>query len=233
MINGIIFDFNGTLFWDSKMHDKAWNDFAYKETGKGLTSEELLLHVHGKINKDILAFVFDKELSAQEVARLSEEKESIYRKIVTSSKIKYRLAEGAEELLDKLTKKKIPFTIATSSEKSNVDFYYEYLDLKRWFDYEKIVYENGQMKPKPNPDIFLIAAEKIGMPIEECMILEDSYTGIKAAKSAGAAKVLFVENDVPVSYDKVKPLVDGRIKNLMDVFNWFNPDYILELSYEG
>ena len=219
-INGIIFDFNGTLFWDSKMHDKAWNEFAIKHRGKELTPEDLLLRVHGKINKDILAFVFGRELTIDEALKFSEEKEELYREIVTSSKQKYSLAEGAEKLLDQLSINKIPFTIATSSEKSNVDFYYEYLELHRWFDYDKIVYENGQMKPKPDPDIFLIAANKIGIPIEECMILEDSYTGIKAARSSGAVKVLFVENDVPVSYKKVKPLVDGRIKNLMDLMDW-------------
>lgn len=222
MINGIIFDFNGTLFWDSKMHDKAWNEFAMKERGKGLTPEDLLLRVHGKINKDILSFVFDRELTAEEASRFSEEKEAMYREIVKSSKSKYRMAQGAEELLDQLLCLKIPFTIATSSEKSNVDFYYEYLDLKRWFDYEKIVYENGQMKPKPNPEIFLIAAQKIGVPIEECIILEDSYTGIKAGRSSGAEKVLFVENDVPISFQKVKNMVDGKMTDLYKVLEWLD-----------
>lgn len=220
MLKGIIFDFNGTLFWDSRLHDKAWNEFALKLRGRGLTAEDLLLHVHGKINKDILAFVLERDITIEEARILSEEKEQLYRNLVKSSREKYKLAPGAEDLLDWLINQQIPFTVATSSEKSNVDFYFNYFKLSKWFNYGKIVFENGKMKPKPAPDIFLIAAEKIGVNIAGCMILEDSYTGIRAAKNAGAKKVLFVENDVPVSYDKVRELVDGKIRNLQDAITF-------------
>jgi beta-phosphoglucomutase-like phosphatase (HAD superfamily) len=49
------------------------------------------------------------------------------------------------------------------------------------------------------------------------MILEDSFTGILAARKSGANKVIFVENDVPVSFEKIKDYVDGKVNNLMDV----------------
>ena len=217
MIKGIIFDFNGTLFWDSKLHDKAWNNFAHKISGKDLTAEDLLMHVHGKINKDILTFVLEREINYEEAQKLSEEKEELYRNMLKSNNEKYELAFGAVNLFEHLKEIEIPFTIATSSEKSNVDFYFDYFKLSKWFKYDKVVFENGKMNPKPAPDIFLIASEKIRVDIANCMILEDSFSGIQAARNAGAKKVIFVENDVPVSFDKVKDLVDGKVRNLQDV----------------
>jgi HAD superfamily hydrolase (TIGR01509 family) len=216
-IKGIIFDFNGTLFWDSKLHDKAWNDFAIKIRGKGVSSEDLLLRIHGKINKDILKFVLGRDLQDDESELLSEEKEKMYRDLIYESEKKYQLAPGTIELLNWLDEAGIPKTIATSSQKSNVDFYFDYLGLSKWFDYEKVVYDNGKINPKPSPDIFIEAAKKIQVDIHDCMILEDSFTGILAARKSGANKVVFVENDVPVSFEKIKDFVDNKVNNLMEI----------------
>lgn len=216
-IKGIIFDFNGTLFWDSKLHDKAWNDFALKKRGKGLSSEDLLLHIHGKINKDILKFVLNRELTASEIEKLADEKEQLYKDMIIHSDKEFHLSPGTNKLLDWLNDEGIPKTIATSSQKSNVDFYFDYLGLSKWFDYEKVVYDNGKIKPKPSPDIFIEAAKKIQVDIHDCMILEDSFTGILAARKSGANKVVFVENDVPVSFEKIKDYVDGKVNNLLEI----------------
>ncbi len=220
-IKGIIFDFNGTLFWDSELHDAAWNKFAMQLRGRGVSREDLLLNIHGKINKDILAFVLGRKISDDDADRFSEEKEMLYRNMVLSAKEKYKLAPGAEELLDELVSLGIPVTIATSSQKSNVDFYFDYFDLSRWFDYRKVVFDNGKIKPKPAPDIFIEAAKKIDVDIQCCLILEDSFTGIQAARNANANKVIFVENNVPVHFNKVEKYVDGRISDLLEIKNYF------------
>jgi len=220
-IKGIIFDFNGTLFWDSELHDAAWDKFSVQLRGRGVSQEDLLLNIHGKINKDILAFVLGKEIADDEANRLSEEKEMLYRNMVLSAKEKYTLAPGAEELLDELVSIGIPVTIATSSQKTNVDFYFDYFGLSKWFDYQKVVFDNGKIKPKPAPDIFVEAAKKIKVNVQGCLILEDSFTGIQAARNACANKVIFVENNVPVHFDKVKDLVDGRITHLLEIKNYF------------
>lgn len=216
-IQGIIFDFNGTLFWDSKLHDKAWNDFAEKKRGRGVSAEDLLLRIHGKINKDILKFVLGEDITNVEVEKFSEEKEEIYREMVLDSNVKYHLSPGSEDLLNWLNETGFPKTIATSSQKSNVDFYFTYLNLNKWFDYKNVVFDNGKIIPKPSPDIFIEAAKKINVDISKCLILEDSYTGILAARNSGANRVVFVENDVPVSYENVKDLVDGKVCNLLEV----------------
>jgi beta-phosphoglucomutase len=220
-IKGIIFDFNGTLFWDSELHDETWNKFAMQLRGRGVSREDLLMNIHGKINKDILAFVLEKEISDDEANRFSEEKEMLYRNLVLSAKEKYQLAPGAEELLDELANLGFPVTIATSSQKPNVDFYFDYFGLSKWFDYQKVVFDNGKIEPKPAPDIFIEAARKLDVDVQRCLILEDSFTGIRAARNACANKVVFVENNVPVHFHKIEKYVDGRISNLLEIKNYF------------
>jgi len=101
-----------------------------------------------------------------------------------------------------------------------VDFYFKNLNLHEWFDFGKIVYDNGNIVPKPAPDIFLKAASNIGLHPANCLVVEDSLTGIKAAHNAGAGKIVFIENDEPIEYRKVKKLVVGKISNLLELKNF-------------
>lgn len=219
-VKGIIFDFNGTLFWDSKLHEKAWKEFALKYADKQLTDNDLKEYVHGRINRDIIQFVFNKSFTSNEIQYYSDAKEEIYRSFLLADKNLLKLAPGVEELLSYLKEQKIPFTIATSAEISNVDFYFKYLNLIEWFDIDKIVYDNGNIVPKPAPDIFIKAAANIGLYPANCLVVEDSLTGIKAAHNAGAGKIVFIENDEPIEYRKVKKLVVGKISNLLELKNF-------------
>ena len=97
----------------------------------------------------------------------------------------FKLSPGAIELLDNLVKFKIPHTIATASGEKNVEFFTEYLMLGRWFEVEKIVYDNGRIKGKPAPDLYLKAAKILNLPPEACVVIEDSHSGIQAAHAAG------------------------------------------------
>lgn len=216
---GVIFDFNGTLFWDSSYHERAWRNFAQKQAGKTLTEDDMKNHVHGRINRDILGYVFSKTLCDEEVLHYSNIKEQMYRDLIVSSHLK-ELAPGSMPLFHELKAMTIPFTIATSSEVSNVEFYCDYLNLGHWFDTSKIVYDDGSINPKPAPDIFLKAAHLLGVSIRDCVVLEDSVTGIQSARNADAGKVLLVENDVPSCFDRVKNSVDGKITNLLHTLNW-------------
>jgi beta-phosphoglucomutase-like phosphatase (HAD superfamily) len=87
--------------------------------------------------------------------------------------------------LDDLVKLEIPHTIATASGKNNVDFFIQHLDLDRWFEQEKIMYDDGQISGKPAPDLYLRAAENLNLSPESCVVVEDSHSGIQAAHAAG------------------------------------------------
>jgi beta-phosphoglucomutase len=216
-VKGIIFDFNGTLFWDSKLHERAWLEFAQTYANKHLTDNDFKERVHGRINRDIIQLVFEKIFSVEEIQHYSDCKENIYRSYLLSDRNLLKLAPGAVEMLDYLKSVNFPITIATSAEISNVDFYFKNLGLTQWFDFANIVYDNGKIVPKPAPDIFLNAASNIGIDPKYCLVVEDSITGIMSARNAGIGKIIFIENDEPAEYSKVKDLVDGKISNLLEI----------------
>ncbi len=190
--SGIVFDFNGTLFWDTPFHIEAWMRYCSKR-GIPLTLDEFYQKIHGKPNEAIFEILFNGTLSAEEAREEAEKKEAAYREICVESGLD--LAPGAEEFLDRLKSIGFPFTIATASHRSNVDFFYENSRLDRWFRFEDIVYLDGTVLGKPAPDMYLKAIKIIGQTPENVLIFEDSPPGIQAAEAAGVGKLILVNSD--------------------------------------
>ena len=122
-----------------------------------------------------------------------------------------------KQFLNFLKENDIPRTIATMSEWDNVEFYIKEFHLKKWFDLDKIVYSDGKIPGKPAPDIFLIAAEKIGLPPSDCVVIEDALAGIKAAKSAGIGKIIAIASLEPVEFYQQIDGVSQIIKNFDEI----------------
>ncbi|ADQ80409.1 HAD-superfamily hydrolase, subfamily IA, variant 3 [Paludibacter propionicigenes WB4] len=198
---GAIFDFNGTLFWDTPYHDRAFDIFLAKR-GLHLTDEEKRVKIHGKGNPDIMRTIFGNQLTDQELEDLTQEKELIYRELCEDE---LKFADGAEDLFNFLASNNIPQTIATSAGIENVAFYFEHMGLNRWFSLDKVAYNDGTLRGKPEPDVFLAGAEKLGLKPSETVIFEDSVPGIIAAEKAGAGLIYIVnsygENYSRFSYD--------------------------------
>ena len=190
MYKGAIFDFNGTLFWDTAFHDRAFDIFLEKH-GVQLTDEEKRVKIHGQTNPDIMRGIFGNHLTEQQIHDFSQDKELIYRRLCIND---LKLASGAEELFDFFKAKGIPFTIATSAGIENVSFYFENMHLDRWFSLDKVVYNNGTFRGKPHPDVFINAAGKLDLLPEQTVIFEDSVPGIEAAENAGAGKIYIVNS---------------------------------------
>ncbi|MDP4238607.1 MAG: HAD family phosphatase [Bacteroidota bacterium] len=187
---GAIFDFNGTLFWDTAFHDRAFDIFLEKH-GISLSDAEKRVKIHGKANPDIMRSIFGGQITDQEIEDFTQDKELIYRQLCANE---LKLAPGAEELFDYMQAQEIPFTIATSAGIENVGFYFENMNLNRWFSLDKTVYNNGTFRGKPQPDIFLEAARKLDLHPTETVIFEDSVAGIIAAQRAGAGKIYIVNS---------------------------------------
>ena len=98
-------------------------------------------------------------------------------------------------LLDALREKGAPMAIGTSVGLSNIEFYFEHLGLGRWFTMETVAYDHGAWPGKPEPDVFLEAARRIGCRAEDCIGFEDSYSGITALKRAGVKRIYCVDGD--------------------------------------
>jgi len=190
-IKGVVFDFNGTLFWDTDLHNEAWDIF-FNKHGIRLSNADKYEKLHGKNNRDILKVLFPNQFSDEEIEKLSIEKENIYQKMCLQTDM--QLAPGAKDLLRFLLKIKIPFTIATASVNHNVDFFFRNLGLDSFFDRSKVIYNNGHIISKPHPQIFQKAIDIMGLQGDETLVFEDSVSGIKAAENAGVAKIIIVDS---------------------------------------
>ena len=119
-------------------------------------------------------------------------KEEIYRKMFEPH---IAPIAGLTDFLEDLHKHNITMAIATSGIQENIDFMFEHIPIKKYF--KEIINASDVSKGKPDPEIFLKAAESIKMPYESCVVFEDSMAGIKAGKSAGMKVVALTTTHTP------------------------------------
>ena len=84
----------------------------------------------------------------------------------------------------------IPHTIATASGKENMDFFFEHLYLDRWFARAQIIYDDGSRPGKPAPETYLQAAMNLRLKPADCVVVEDSLSGIQSAQTAGIGYII-------------------------------------------
>lgn len=206
-MKGIIFDFNGTLYWDSHLHYEAWREYSKLLRGYEFTDAEMREKMFGHTNADIIEYCIGRKPTDEMVEKYGKEKEALYRKRCLLEPENFQLAPGVVEFLDYLKEKKIPMTIATMSEWDNVEFYIKEFNLAKWFDIDKIVYSDGTIPGKPAPDIFMIAAKRLGLLPSQCVVVEDAIAGINSAKTAGIGKIVAIASLEPVEYyEKIEGL---------------------------
>lgn len=185
-LRGVLFDFNGTLFFDTVFHEEAWTQI-YRE----LHGEEGEVpgdsFFRGPRNDALIQAIAPK-MTEEERTVCSVRKEALYRSICKSHPEQVHLAAGAEELFAALTERKIPFTLATASIPDNMDFYFREFPLERWIDRKQCVCDDGNYANKG--EMHLEAARRIGVPLSECLVIEDSVKAIAHAKKNGAGIIV-------------------------------------------
>jgi HAD superfamily hydrolase (TIGR01509 family) len=165
---------DGVLVDSNPYHKIALNEFCGRY-GYHLTDEQLLNKVYGRTNKEWLTNLFGK---------LTEEKEAIYRTLFEGD---IKPVKGLISFLDLLDYHKIPRAIGTSAPQSNVDFTLSKTNIAKYF--ETILKDSDIEHSKPNPEIYIKAAERLGFAPEKCIVFEDSLSGVKAGKASGAKVV--------------------------------------------
>jgi HAD superfamily hydrolase (TIGR01509 family) len=190
---GIIFDFNGVLFFDSDLQEAAWQVIAKRLRGREMTAEEFALHMHGRANAYVLSYLAGRDIAGGELAEWIEAKESLFRDLCLRTPNRLVLSAGARDLLEWLKVSGIPRTIATSSGITNVEFYVEQLHIDRWFEVGNIVYDDGVRPGKPAPDMYLAAARNIGLDAERCVVVEDAVSGVMAAQAAQIGYIVGID----------------------------------------
>lgn len=211
---GFIFDFNGVLLWDKAWQEQSWSEFALKYRGAALTSEELKIMVHGRNNRDTIEYLLNRKVDERELEQLIQEKENNYYRLCLADKDKFQLSPGAASLLDFLEQHLIPRAIATASGLNKVAFFFEHLKLGQWFDLRSVVYDDGSIAGKPAPDIYLRVAEKIKLTPRECVVVEDAFSGLEAARAAGIGYIIALGPEEAHTELLQQPGVNEAIVNL-------------------
>ncbi len=182
MIKGAIFDMDGVLVDNGAVHFEAFKQFS-RRYGIEVTDEQLR-SVFGMGNDDIFRVIFPAEVIEREgLEKLGNEKEILYRAIykpVIPNK-------GLHALLSDLAGAGIDCSVGSSGPTENVEYVLGECEIGHFFKH-KI---NGDMvvRRKPDPEIFIKAVEALGFRPEECVVFEDSLSGVKAARSAGTRVV--------------------------------------------
>jgi len=187
---GIIFDLNGVLWWDGALQERAWRQYSAGLRGRPLTADEQAVHVHGRNNRHTLEYLVGRPITGEELLRLTLEKEAIYWRLCLEQGPGFQLSPGATDLLEFLAAHEVPRTIATAAERNSVDFFVAHLHLDCWFDVGLIAYDDGTRPGKPAPDMYLQAASNLGLAPAQCLVVEDSQSGIQAAHAAGIGYIV-------------------------------------------
>lgn len=174
---GVIFDMDGTLIVSTEADYLAWEK-VFNDYGKKLSFQEYqpLLGIRSaNVIKEHLGVTGEED-----VKRILKEKFDYFVDIITANPIKPVLA--AEAFLISMANYPVKVALATSSRKEKMELVLKQLNFLQYF--HAIVTGDEVENSKPAPDIFLKAAERLGLPARECMVVEDGPIGVAAAKNA-------------------------------------------------
>ena len=180
-----IFDLDGVIVDTAKYHFLAWKELA-ESLGFDFTEEqnELLKGVSRVRSLEILLDIGKVQLSQEEKDKYLHEKNEQYLGFIAKMDSQ-EILPGIPELLAFLKAEQVPFALGSASK--NARLILETLNLLT--DFDAIVDGNDVSTAKPDPEVFLIAAEKLGKEPEDCIVIEDAFAGVQAANSAGMTSV--------------------------------------------
>jgi len=177
-----LFDLDGVIVHSNPVHSLCWREYL---GGFGVEPpEDFDELMYGRRNDDIVRLVFGAGLDEAEVLRRGAEKEALYRKMMAPV-LKQRLVAGLPQFLER--HREVPKAVATNGERANMEFILTGSGLAGHF---QAALNGGDIsRPKPDPEIYLRAAEMLSVPPEYCIVFEDSHAGVQAARAAGARVV--------------------------------------------
>lgn len=189
-VQAFIFDMDGTLVDNMPFHMDAWVQLM-QEQGVSIERAQFLRDTAGNTNPMILRRFINEQLTDDEVHHLGEYKEELYRQVYRG---KVNPLNGLHAFLEEAKRHGIKLGVATSATPENIEFVLSEIGLRDAFD--AVVGAVDITHGKPDPEIFLVSAQRLGVPPEACLVFEDAPAGIEAARRAGMrAAVLLTSLD--------------------------------------
>jgi beta-phosphoglucomutase family hydrolase len=177
-----IFDMDGTLVDNMRFHTEAWGKML-AENGVEMNAHDFLVKTAGKTNREILPTVFGA-ISDERIAELGSRKETLYQELFLPHR---KAIQGAIEFLEEAQDLGVKMAVATAAPVVNMEFILDGLNLRRFFD--AITTAADIKNGKPDPEIFLKSAEKLGVEASNCLVFEDAVGGFEAAHAAGMKSI--------------------------------------------
>ena len=207
MTFGAIFDWDGVIIDSSRQHEKSWHLLATEQ--KRTLPDDFFRRSFGMKNENIIPELLGWTTDSEQIRRLSKRKEELYREIIARDQIS--LLPGVKDLLDALRAESVPCAIASSTPRANIDSVIDRLGLSGYF--QVIVTGEDVRNGKPSPEVFLLAASRLGIAPASCVVLEDAHVGVAAAL-AGGMKVIAVATTHPADSLKDAHLVVSTLSQI-------------------
>lgn len=199
----LIFDLDGVLVHSMPLHTAAWERYL---ADLGIQIEDLERRMHGKRNSELVCDLIDPALPEDVIFEHGAAKERLFRKMLLESGISQYRVPGVVEFLER--HQDLPKAVGSNAELANIDFVLDRFNLRPFF---RVIVNGSQVqRPKPFPDIYLNAAKQLETTPANCIVFEDSPTGVEAARAAGM-RIVAVET-TPTEFHGV----DLRIQDFLD-----------------
>lgn len=212
MIKAVIFDMDGVIIDSEPLHYKVFMRYTQEKLGVTISNEEYNTFI-GTTNKSIFSMVQQKHgIRGDLDAIVAEYEEQIFTHLMTNKSEKP--IDGVDTLIRLLRQSNIKLALASSSPKKLITIIIKMFKLEPFF--AEAVSGQEVKRGKPAPDIFLRAAEMLGVPPEECLVIEDSRNGVMAAKQAGMKCIGFYN---PHSGNQDLSQADKIIKSFAEISN--------------
>lgn len=209
-MKAILFDLNGTMIDDMEYHTEAWYKIIVEDFGRKMTRDEVKLEMYGK-NSEVLERVFGKgHFTDEEIYNLSIEKEKRYQE---AFRPKLKLIDGLDEFLARAYEKGIKMAVASAAIPFNIDFVLDGLNIRKYIS--AVVSADDVQFSKPHPETFLMAADKLGVKPEDCLVFEDNPKGVEAAQKGGMKAMVITTMHEEHEFEGLDNIV-GFIKDYND-----------------
>ena len=203
-----IFDWDGVIIDSSRQHELSWEQLARHE--KLPLPDGHFQRGFGMKNERIIPQLLQWTTDPAEIKRLAWQKEEFYRQIVRESGI--QALPGVREFLERLDSAGIPRIIGSSTPRENIELVVELIGFGRYF--QPIVAAADVTHGKPDPEVFLLCAQRLGFPPQRCVVFEDAHVGIAAAHAA-QMKVIGVATTHPAESLRQADRVVQQLDELM------------------
>ena len=210
MPSALIFDMDGVLVDSNPFHVQKWIEFLH-ERGIPYNAEDLPKQILGSRNDTALRRFFGRDLPKGEIEKLSEDLEARFR---AAFRPHAQPLLGLKTLMDECRAEGIPLAVASSAMTKNVDFVVDTLKLRSYF--ASIVTGDDVSRPKPDPEIYIQAAERLTLAPAKCVAFEDSFVGIESAKRA-SMKCVAIASTFPAEELRSQTQADLVVKNFEEL----------------